>query len=350
MKDISKFTLPLNSKIRDAIEIIDKGSIGIAIIIDENNKVLGTVTDGDIRRSLLKGNSLEDNISETMNKNSTLGHYKDNTKRLKNLAEKKSINQIPLIDDNGILVDVLAFHNVASPQAKTNTVVLMAGGLGSRLKPLTDETPKPMLTVGTKPILENIIVNFKKHGFENFIICVNYLSEKVKCHFKDGSDLGVKITYIDETERLGTAGALSLLTDRPTSDFFVMNADLITTINFDHLMTYHNFEGATATLCVKEYDFKVPYGVIDVQENRVTKITEKPVQKCLINAGIYILKPDTLEYIPRGEYYDMPNFIQKLLLMNKKVVTFPIREYWIDVGDPKDLNKAQSMLEEINGK
>ena len=218
----------------------------------------------------------------------------------------------------------------------------MAGGLGTRLRPLTQDTPKPLLKVGDKPILQTIIESFAKYGFEDIVISVNYKSHMIKDYFGDGSQFGVKISYIDEDKRLGTAGALSLLNDKPKEPFFVMNGDLLTNVNFEKFLDFHTFENSIASMAIREHEFQIPYGVIQTNGAKITDIKEKPIQKFFVNSGIYILSPQTLDYIPKDEFFDMPTLFNKLIEDNKNVLSFPIHEYWLDIGRMEELQKAQS--------
>ena len=218
----------------------------------------------------------------------------------------------------------------------------MAGGLGTRLRPLTEDIPKPLLKVGNKPILETIIKNFASHGFVDIVISINYKGDLIKNYFKDGSDLGVNITYVEENKRLGTAGALSLLADTPNEPFFVMNADLLTDVNFSHLMDYHCMGNSTGTMCVREYEYQIPYGVIQMENDCITEIVEKPINKFFVNAGIYVLSSKVFDYIPKDKFYDMPTLFNTLIKEKLKTLSFPIHEYWLDIGRMSDFEQAQS--------
>lgn len=348
IKDIEKYTAKKNSTIRKVITVINEGAIGIAIIVDEDFRLVGTVTDGDIRRGLLAGRNLEDSAELIMNRNSTYCLIDTPNEELLALANEKSISQIPIVTADHRLVAIETAKTLSEKKySLPNTVVLMAGGMGSRLLPLTEKTPKPMLNLGDKPILELIIGNFKKYGFTNFILSVNHLSNVIKDHFKDGKDFGVNITYLDEDKRMGTAGALSQLKDKISSPFFVMNADLITNLNLSHLLDYHVANKACATMCVKEHSFVVPYGVIEVEGNKIISLKEKPSHSVFINAGIYVLDPLVIDFIPKDSYYDMPTLFSELVEKNKPAITFPIHEQWIDIGHAENYYKAQALYKDI---
>ena len=216
----------------------------------------------------------------------------------------------------------------------------MVGGLGTRLRPLTQDTPKPMLKVGNKPILQTIVEKFAEYGFANITMCVNFNAGIIKDYFGDGKEFGVNIDYILEQKRMGTAGALSLLKERPNEPFFVMNGDLLTNVNFEHIFNYHTLHKATATMCVREYDYEVPYGVVKMNDNKIVEISEKPVQKFFVSAGIYMLSPEILDLIPKNEFYDMPTLFEKLIKLSKNIISFPIREYWLDIGRIEEYQRA----------
>jgi NDP-sugar pyrophosphorylase family protein len=225
----------------------------------------------------------------------------------------------------------------------------MVGGLGTRLHPLTKETPKPMLKVGDKPILHTIVDRFASYGFINIVMCVNYKAEAIQGYFGNGDRFGVNIEYVLEEDRMGTAGALSLLTTKPTEPFFVMNGDLLTNVNFESLLDYHQTHQAVATMCVREYDFQVPYGVVKIEGNQVQSIEEKPVHKFFVSAGIYMLSPETLNHIPEGQYYDMPTLFEKLIAQKQSTVSFPIHEYWLDIGRMNEYEQANREYSEVFG-
>lgn len=223
----------------------------------------------------------------------------------------------------------------------------MVGGLGTRLRPLTENTPKPMLKVGDRPILQTIVEKFVSYGFFNIIMCVNYKSKIIQDYFGDGSSFGANITYVLEEKRMGTAGALGLLDEKPQESFFVMNGDLLTNINFEHLLNFHEENNSLATMCVREYDFEVPFGVVDIENTKICSIKEKPIQKFFVNAGIYMLSPSAIDIIPKNEFFDMPTLFEGLIEKEQNVVSFPIREYWLDIGRIEELEKAKNEYHKV---
>lgn len=341
MKSFENIRLSPISTIKEALKIIDSGAMKIALVLSEENHLLGTLSDGDIRRGLLKGLSLSDSIESIIFKNPTVCSINDSKEEILKIAVSKKLYCIPIVDECGVLVGIEEVDEILKPVSFSNKVVLMAGGLGSRLRPLTDETPKPLLQVGNKPILETIINGFAKYGFTDIILSVNYKAKMIEDYFGDGSKFGVNIDYVHENKRMGTAGALSLMKEKLTEPFFVMNGDLLTNINFQHMLEYHVSHKSAATMGVREYDFQVPYGVVNVADHNILSIDEKPVQSFFVSGGVYVLSPDVLDVIP-DEYYDMPTLFEKLIEDKKKAISFPIREYWLDIGQMSDFHKANA--------
>ena len=349
MKEYKKTLVSPGSRLAQAIEVIESGGAQIALVVDEGQRLLGCITDGDVRRAILRGAGLETPVEQVMFKEPTTASIESTRSELLGLMTAKSLRHIPLVDGSGVLVGLEVFGEILSPEKRRNWVVLMAGGLGTRLRPLTQDTPKPMLKVGNKPILETILEQFIEYGFTRFYLCVNFQAHKIIEHFGDGSKLGVEIRYIQEPERLGTAGALSLLPERPSDPFLVMNGDLLTKANFSHLLDFLNRQSAQAVMCVREYDFQVPYGVVNLEDQRITRIDEKPVHRFFVSAGIYALSPGCLDLIPAGKFYDMPQLFEALIAAQSKVLAFPIREYWMDIGQIDDFHKARSEFDQVFG-
>jgi len=340
MKNWKDILIPPHTTIMQTMKIIDETTMQFAAVIDNHKCILGTVTDGDIRRGLLKGLPLDTPIKEVMNECPVYEKVGKSSLYYKEFMQKLKLKQLPIVNEEKQIQNIFFEDDVEVALKKENTVILMVGGLGTRLRPLTDRIPKPMLKVGDKPILETIIDSFKGLGFTNFILSVNYKKEMIKDYFQDGSHLGVNISYIEETKRLGTAGALSLLTEKPNSPFFVMNGDLLTKINYESLLDFHNETNSVATMCVREYEYQVPFGVIETDSHHLLSIEEKPVHKNFVNAGIYVLSPDVLKFVPQNEFYDMPELFKKLLNEVSEVSAYPLKEYWLDIGRMDDYEKA----------
>lgn len=341
MKTIDKIKLSPTSTIKEALQVIDSGAMKIALVVDNEGYLLGTLSDGDIRRGLLSGLSLDDSIKSITSKNPTVCGINDSKKDILRIAVAKKLYCIPIVDENGVLVGIEELDDILKPASFSNKVVLMAGGFGTRLRPLTNEIPKPLLQVGDKPILETIINGFAKYGFTNIIISVSYKAEMIKKYFGDGSKFGVSIEYVYEDKRMGTAGALSFMKDKLSEPFFVMNGDLLTNINFQHMLEYHMSNKTVATMGVREYDFQVPYGVVNVEKHNILSIDEKPVHSFFVSGGVYVLSPEVLDMVP-NTYYDMPTLFEKLIENKKKAISFPIREYWLDIGQMSDFHKANA--------
>ena len=347
MKNIENIKLRQNATIKEALGIIDSGAMQIALVVDDNDKLLGTLTDGDIRRGILRGLDLDSSIETIVFKEPAIAKISSTKEEILKIALSKKLHQIPIVDDNGIVLDLKEIDELVEPKIKTNRVILMVGGLGTRLRPLTQDTPKPMLKVGNKPILQTIVEKFAEYGFVNITMCVNFNASIIRDYFGDGKEFGVNIDYVLEQKRMGTAGALSLLKERPSEPFFVMNGDLLTNVNFEHIFNYHTLHKATATMCVREYDYEVPYGVVKMNDNKIIEIAEKPVQKFFVSAGIYMLSPEILDLIPKNEFYDMPALFEKLIKLSKNVISFPIREYWLDIGRMEEYQRANEEYKEV---
>jgi dTDP-glucose pyrophosphorylase len=333
--------------IEDAMGVINRGNVRIACVVDVNNRLLGTLNDGDIRRGILKGKRLSDSINDVYHTDAIFADESTTEEKLLNLCLQKQINQIPVIDNNKKIVDLFVLNDPLSRKQYENNVVLMVGGLGTRLRPLTDNTPKPMLKVGGKPILQTIVEGFAKSGFANISMCLGYKSNAIKNFFQDGSEFGVNIDYVVEDKRMGTAGALTLLTKKLDKPFFVMNGDLLTNVDYENMLDFHSSNDSKATMCVREYDVEVPYGVVSTINEEITSIKEKPIHRFFVNAGIYLLEPGCVDLIPKGEFYDMPSLFDKLISNNEKVVSFPLKEYWIDIGQMDDFNQAHNDYIEV---
>ena len=327
---------------QEAIQVLDKEAMRIVMVINDNNQLIGTLTDGDIRRGLIRHLPMEIKIAEIMFKEPTVAMQEESRKSILAKMKKRGLFQIPIVDKNRTIVGLETIQHILEKKQYDNPVLLMAGGFGTRLHPLTEHTPKPLLKVGGKPILENILEQFIAAGFHNFYITTHYKAEMVQKYFGGGSDLGVSINYIQEKKPLGTAGALGLLPNEiPDLPIILMNGDILTKVDFQKLLSFHTEHGGDVTMCVREYDFQVPYGVIKAEKHRVTKIVEKPVHKFFINAGIYVLNPEVLNAIDGKSYLDMPLLLNEKINRNRQVNMFPVYEYWLDIGQMEEFERAQ---------
>lgn len=345
--DIAKLCVTPEATLRDVIAVIDRGELQIALVVDENMRLLGTITDGDVRRSLLRGRDLtalarEIMTADAMTVNPDLTLNEDSW-----LLHKRLVRRIPMIDASNVLVGLALPQDEVTPQGIPNQVVLMAGGLGTRLGVLTEHTPKPLLKVGSKPILETILESFVEQGFKHFNISVNYKAQMIEDYFGDGSSWGAEIRYIRETERLGTAGALSLLEEPPTGPVFVMNGDLLTKVNYRQMLEFHRVHRQKASVAVRRYDIQVPFGVVEMRGSSIAGIVEKPLYNHFVSAGIYLLDADCLPLIPYNTFYDMPELLQAMLGRGWRVGSFPVHEYWLDIGRLDDFEAANLAYAEV---
>jgi len=333
--------------LQDVIRGITETGKQIALVVDGDAKLLGTITDGDIRRGILRGLGLDAHARDVMKENPIVAGPDLARDVLLGYMRDGRVKQLPIVDKDGRLVGLELLDDMLSAPKAENWVVIMAGGLGTRLRPITEDIPKPLVPVGGRPVLETIIEQLAGQGFTRIFLAVNYLADQVRHHFGDGSRWGVRIDYLEEETRMGTAGALTLLPARPTAPFLVMNADLVTDIDFRRLLGFHGDQTADATMCVREYKFQVPYGVVETQGNRITTLTEKPTHSYFVNSGIYALEPEVLDLVPHGHFYDMTTLFDDLLARDGHGVVFPVHEYWIDIGQFDDLEKARTEFQAV---
>jgi len=327
-------------KIFEVIKIIDRNSQQIAVVTDEERKLLGTVTDGDIRRGILKGISLNSPVSLIMNPHPvTIPKLRDRNSII-NILKANKVRHLPVVDAERRIIGIERLDELLTDAHSDAWVVIMAGGYGKRLEPLTNTCPKPMLKIGEKPVLQTILEQFIQQGFSRFCISVHYKPEQIKDFFGDGSNWGAEIHYIDEEKRMGTAGSLSQLPFVPSEPILVINGDILTKLGFIQLLDFHLEHQAKATIAVTTYDYQVPYGVIKANRDRLVGFEEKPVYANFINAGIYVLNPEVLNYVPRNSYFDMNNLFEMILQNDEPSCIFPIREYWTDIGDMKSFDQA----------
>ena len=339
-KDFLSQCIPADALALDAMKVIEKSLSKIALVVNPSNQLIGTITDGDIRRFLLNGNSTDMSVSDFMNTHYRYINHHEDIDRAFQIMRKEVISQIPVLDASRRIVDLIHISDLSRQTTIQNTVIIMAGGKGTRLGPLTEKCPKPMLKVGDKPMLEILIQQYRDLGFAKLIISVNYLKHMIKDYFGDGSSFGVNIQYLEESQPLGTAGALSLLPEPPQHPFLVINGDVLTRVDARQLLHFHLKENADATLCVREHYIQVPYGVVEADGTKFLGIVEKPKHRYLANAGLYILNPSILQYLKRGTYSDMTSLLQVAHMAQKNITVCPIHEYWIDVGLPETFRQA----------
>ena len=335
------------STILETIQVIDQGAMRIALVVDAQHHLLGVVTDGNIRRGLLNHIGLQEPVSKIMNPHPITAQVTEAREQVLSRMNALEIEHIPVVDEQGVLVGLEILQALTQPKAKANWVVLMVGGLGSRLGPLTQSCPKPLLRVGSKPILEVILESFIEYGFKRFYLSVNYKKEMIKAYFGDGSAWGAQIRYLEEKERLGTAGSLSLLPEPPEEPFFVMNGDLLTRINFQHILDFHAEHQAQATLCVRRLEQTIPFGVVEMAQHRLTGIEEKPTHHYFVNAGIYVLEPTLLPMIAEGHHLDMPDLFRQAIGQGHTAAAFPFLDYWMDIGQMGDYDRAKQEYAQV---
>ncbi|GGD72547.1 nucleotidyltransferase family protein [Lacimicrobium alkaliphilum] len=337
-----------DSTLEEAISMLDRAALRIVLVVDKEHKLLGTLTDGDIRRSLLKHQGLETNVREVMNTSPRSVTRQWTREQILSEMRRYQLLQLPVLNESGLVVGLETLHGQLQRQKIDNPVFLMAGGLGTRLRPLTQTCPKPLLHVGGKPILEVILQRFVDSGFHRFFISTHYLSEMIEEHFGDGSRWGVDIQYVREDEPLGTGGALGLMPeDQVDLPLLVMNGDLLTSLNFHNLLSFHQQHGGIASMCVREYEHQVPYGVVEFQDHLVQGLTEKPIQRFFINAGIYVLSPEFVNSIPANTRIDLPTLLEQQIKSGNRVNLFPAHEYWLDIGRMEDFIRAQTDIESL---
>ncbi len=353
VKDLESFLVGPDVTIREAIARIDRNARGIVLVVDGKRCLVGTVTDGDIRRKILEGIDLERSVEDLLQRatNSpysrpvTISAGKGKGEAL-SLMRSKSIRHLPVLDDDGRVVDLMVLDDLMPVEPLALRAVIMAGGKGIRLRPLTEETPKPLLPVGDRPLLEHTIEQLKNSGVSSIHISTHFRSEKIREHFGNGQEFGVEINYLSEDQPLGTAGALGIM-DKGSEPLLVINGDILTKVDYRAILKFHQDQGADMTVGVRQYDLEVPYGVVESDGPMVIRIIEKPVTRLFVNAGIYLLEPGVAKRIPRGQPCEMTDLVQKVIQDNGTVVNFPIVEYWLDIGRPEEYERAQRDIKEM---
>lgn len=321
------------------LKAIEDGGFQIALVIDSNRKLIGTITDGDVRRSILKSKTIKTNAENIMNRQFKFVNSGENSKEIEKMLLRYKLKQIPVINGNGEVIDIYS-KNDEIMEYLPNSIVIMAGGKGTRLMPYTKNIPKPMVKINGKPILEIVINNIKQSGLKNIYLSVNHFKEQIIDYFEDGSKLGLNIKYLIEESPLGTAGSLKLLPRAINKPILVINGDVLTSLNPSHLLSFHNDQNSIATLCVREEKINVPFGVVETKGTELVSFQEKPTFYKLVNAGIYVIDPILLDLIPYNEYLDMPQLLELAQNQKHKISVCPMHEYWIDIGRPEMLEKA----------
>ncbi|WP_258190599.1 nucleotidyltransferase family protein [Photobacterium damselae] len=338
---LSNYIISKNETIEAALGKINDSSVGIVFVCDDERSLLGSVSDGDIRRALLDNFNKDIKVIDIMNKEPVISINDLDKRNALSLMNKHDISVIPIVK-NGKLCSIYTLKDLIKSKKVDNPVFIMAGGFGTRLRPLTDNCPKPLLKVGGKPILEIILKRFIDAGFFEFYISTHYLPEMIHEYFGDGSKWNVSITYVHEDKPLGTGGALGLLPREMTQKPLIMiNGDVLTNLDINALLDYHNKENALATMCVREYDYQIPYGVVEKEGNKITAMTEKPKYKFHVNAGIYVVNPKLFNSVDKDTKIDMPSLLESNIKNDENIVMYPLKEYWLDIGQMTEYKQAQ---------
>lgn len=334
--------IPPGASLQQAIRALDEIAIKIVLVVEEDGKLVGTISDGDIRRGLLRGLDLNSPVKTVVHHNPLVVPPGVGRDLIVQFMLANKVQQIPEVDEDNRLVGLHLWEHLTVPQAKSNLMVIMAGGLGTRLRPHTETCPKPMLPVAGKPMLQHIVEQARSEGFTRFVFAIHYLGHVVEEYFADGARLDVQIDYMKEESPLGTAGALSLLMPRPEAPFVVTNGDVITDIRYGELLEFHHRHEATATMAVRVHEWQHPFGVVQMDGVDIVGFEEKPISRSHINAGVYVLDPSALNEIEMGERCDMPTLFERLQFKQCRTVAYPMHEPWLDVGRPSDLEKARN--------
>lgn len=335
--------LPANATIGQAIRNLDQIAIKIVLVANEAGVLEGTISDGDIRRGLLKDLDLNSPIASVIHRNALVVTPELGREMVMQLMVANKIQQIPVVDEQHRVVGLHLWDEIATPSTRPNQMVIMAGGMGTRLRPYTENCPKPLLSVAGKPMLEHIIDRARLEGFNHFVLAIHYLGHMIESHFGDGERLGVLIEYLREESPLGTAGALGLLKPLPDVPFVVTNGDVITDIRYGELLDFHTRHAATATMAVRVHEWQHPFGVVQTQGIEIVGIEEKPIARSHINAGVYALEPTALSVLTTDAPCDMPMLFERLRAKAKRTIAYPMHEPWLDVGRSDDLAAIRSI-------
>jgi dTDP-glucose pyrophosphorylase len=346
MKNWQSVIIAQTATIRDALMVINTARSQFAMVVGERNRLLGTLSDGDIRRALLAGATLESCVDDWICRTPFVASDDASVEDILRMMRGQGLHQVPIVDVQRCVIGLKTIDDFLQVPKQNTPVVIMAGGLGSRLSELTRENPKPMLPVGGRPMLEIVLNRFVLQGFTDIWLAVNYRAEIIEGHFGDGRKYGAQIRYLKEKMRLGTAGALSLLPRDIEGPVIVVNADVMTSVDYAGLVGTHNANGAVATMAVREQEFAVPFGVVVETEGRLMRIEEKPVHRLVVNAGIYVLSPGAVKTIPSDTYYDMPQLFETLVAQKQPVFCERLHGYWLDIGQRADYEEANAALED----
>lgn len=338
--NIDQYQIPSGATILDAMRKLTASGIDILLVIDGGERVLGLITDGDLRRGIVGGEGLESPVTKVMSRKFLAARDDDNRAYALDMMIAQKIRHLPIIGNDGKLKGIHFLSHLVGHKNRPNIAVIMAGGRGVRLRPITENCPKPMIRVAGRPILERLVLHLVSHGITHIYLAINYMGEMIEDYFGDGSKYGCNISYLREKEMLGSGGALSLLPEKPAQPFFVINGDLVTDIDVGAMLDFHERRNAVATIASKQVFSKISYGVIEKTDDVLVDIIEKPTMQHEINIGCYVLSPECLSYIPAGVQFPITDLFGHLQKEKKTVCVYETQEEWIDVGQPEDLKKA----------
>jgi len=336
--------LSSHSTIEQVIRNLDQVAIKIALMVNEQDELEGTISDGDVRRGLLKGLTLASPITTIIHRHPLVVPPEMAREMVMRLMVANKIHQVPVVNEQHHIVGLHLWDEITTPLARPNLMVIMTGGMGTRLRPHTEYCPKPLLPVAGKPMLEHIIERAKLEGFRNFVLATHYLGHMIENYFGNGERLGVHVDYLREQSPLGTAGALSLLSQLPQAPFVVTNGDVLTDIHYGELLDFHIRHNAAATMAIRVHEWQHPYGVVQTQGVNIVGFEEKPIARSHINAGVYALAQEALKVLSAGEHCDMPTVFARLQERGARTVAYPMHEPWLDVGRPDDLQSAHGRI------
>lgn len=340
-RDWQKAVLTRDSTIKDAIINLSSSSMQIILVVDENNMLLGVVNDGDIRRGILKGVNVDESINEVINTNPIVVEEDVTLDSVIQIMSSQHFVAVPVVDKNKHVLGLYLISDLITKKERPNKIIIMAGGKGERLLPKTKNCPKPLLPINGKPMLEQIILKARDEGFKHFIISINYLGSMIQEYFGDGSKWNIQIEYLKEDLPLGTAGAISLIKEKPKLPVIVTNADIFSDVTYSSMLQFHNqHKDASATMAVRQYEIQNPFGVVNTNGVDIIGFEEKPILKNNVNAGVYVLEPSTLELLEKNQFCDMPTLFNRLQKQKQRTIVYPIHEAWNDIGHLSDYNNA----------
>jgi dTDP-glucose pyrophosphorylase/CBS domain-containing protein len=342
VKNLERFKVSIAHDLLTAMRVIDQGAIEIALVMDKNDRLVGTLTDGDVRRALLRGERLDSPLAPHFQKSFTAVDPGTSRAEVIELMQARTLGQIPVVDAQGRLVGLHLLHELIGCIERPNWAVIMAGGKGTRLRPVTEHIPKPLIRVAGRPILERLVLHLVGYGIRHIFLSINYLGHMIRDCFGRGERFGCRIDYLEETIPLGTGGALGLLRELPPEPLLVLNGDLVTQADIGAMLEFHEVGGYRLTLAVREYYHTVPYGCVDVVENQIVRIEEKPLVNRLVNAGIYVLEPDIVTRVPKDQEFPITSLVEQAVSLQERVGAFRIQDDWIDVGHKEQLKMARN--------